>query len=557
MKPTGRDSDRWILVKHDQNHMGTTFSACISCRPERETVAATILTDANLIINQLENQLTEFLETSPVYQLNHQPEMTKIPFSTVGIELLQLSEKIGLETLGFFDCKAKSKVRALELAVELPQVIPQVVIDDQKCLVWKPHPGIHLSFGAIGKGYALDRVRLLLEQEGFHDYLLCAGGSSIILSGHSGPGKPWRFGFAYHKDNEGTYHGMELTHHSGQPISLGVSGSYEKGNHIVNPRCESNQEQNCTLVAHPSAAYSDAYSTALYASGWEKGQIFIENLLPHSVAAIATQYGLKHSTPSFKRWWQPHLLTPILLTLQTWTIFLISITAFTTQLVADEQIDLTQMGDFSQFTPYLVERNSIWILVPLLALSLVFIHLRQNRRKSMSSQKTSISNKAKMLLAIGSLWLSVDRCKAVEIEPLAKSLQALLGTTKVLKKTFDLDSKKKLDAFYIKDSSGKPEIAAFIEHGLYEPNCTHTWTIGVDAKTGKIREMRVVEMSCPHAFPTKEKSFLNQFKGKGISDAPKVKSQVHTIAKATGSSILAAEAIQRTLENFNRVRGKF
>ena len=97
---------------------------------------------------------------------------------------------------------------------------------------------------------------------------------------------------------------------------------------------------------------------------------------------------------------------------------------------------------------------------------------------------------------------------------------------------------------------------AFIQKGIYEPNCTHTWAIGIDPKTGKVTQVRVIEMSCPHAFPTKADSFLDQFKGKGPADAATLDSSIATIAKATGSCKLATDAVKRSIVDFNQVKGQ-
>jgi hypothetical protein len=55
-------------------------------------------------------------------------------------------------------------------------------------------------------------------------------------------------------------------------------------------------------------------------------------------------------------------------------------------------------------------------------------------------------------------------------------------------------------------------------------------------------------MSCPHAYPTREQSFLSQFIGKGPKDAPTLKKKVDTVAKATGSSDLTTDAVVRSIE---------
>jgi len=144
---------------------------------------------------------------------------------------------------------------------------------------------------------------------------------------------------------------------------------------------------------------------------------------------------------------------------------------------------------------------------------------------------------------------------AVEIEPLGKALSTILGSTKVSKKNLKVGSKE-VPVFITKNSSGKVERAAFVEKGVYEPDCSHTWAIGIDPEDGKVTEVRVVEMKCPHAFPTKAASFLEQFKGKGPADAEKLVEGVDVIAKATGSSKLAAEAVKRSIQTFQVAQGQ-
>jgi hypothetical protein len=144
---------------------------------------------------------------------------------------------------------------------------------------------------------------------------------------------------------------------------------------------------------------------------------------------------------------------------------------------------------------------------------------------------------------------------ATQFEPLGKAVAASLGTKKAFKKSFAFEGKP-LDVFYAKGSNGRAVKFAFVQHGTYAPNCTHTWVVGVDARSGKVSSVRVVEMSCPHAFPTKGESFLGQFRGKGYADAKKLKTEVTPIAKATGSSNLAIDAVRRSLVAASKLRGR-
>lgn len=163
-----------------------------------------------------------------------------------------------------------------------------------------------------------------------------------------------------------------------------------------------------------------------------------------------------------------------------------------------------------------------------------------------------LSKKACVVAAIA--WLTVEQSMAVEIEPMGKALVKILGTTKVFRKNLKVDGKD-VSLFYSKDGAGKPAQVAFIEKGIYEPNCTHTWAIGVDPK-GAVSEVRVIEMSCPHAFPCKAASFLDQYKGKTVAEAAKLGDDIDTVAKATGSSKLTTDAVKRALTAYPKAKGQ-
>lgn len=167
-----------------------------------------------------------------------------------------------------------------------------------------------------------------------------------------------------------------------------------------------------------------------------------------------------------------------------------------------------------------------------------------------------IPSNFKWILPALSLVFTIECTQAAEFESLGKAVAGALGTTKAFKKSVKSVGGKAVDVFYSKAPSGAPLNYAFVEKGVYEPNCTHTWVIGIDAKTSKVSQIRVVEMSCPHAYPTKAGNFLDQFKGKGPADVAKLDSQIIPIAKATGSCNLTTAAVKRSIVTASKLAGK-
>jgi len=157
-----------------------------------------------------------------------------------------------------------------------------------------------------------------------------------------------------------------------------------------------------------------------------------------------------------------------------------------------------------------------------------------------------MKNLSRALPAIALMAL-LKHAEAQQFLPLGKTI---FGVIKA-KNPKDVPTKslshggENIDVFYTKEG-GKVGRLAFVQKGVYAPDCTHTWVIGVDPKSAKIASIDVVEMSCPHAFPTRSKAFLGQFIGKGPADLKKIKKAVH-IAKATGSSELTKDAVIKSI----------
>ena len=151
--------------------------------------------------------------------------------------------------------------------------------------------------------------------------------------------------------------------------------------------------------------------------------------------------------------------------------------------------------------------------------------------------------------------LLIEQAMAVSLQPKGKAIAEVLGTKDAFQKKVTVDGKEQT-LFYSKGSDGKAAKYAFVQEGLYPPNCTHTWIVGIDAKAGTVTELRPIDMACPHAFPTKEVSFLSQFKGKAIADADKLDKQIDVVAKATGSSKLAIEAVKISLKGAKELKGQ-
>lgn len=145
-----------------------------------------------------------------------------------------------------------------------------------------------VDLGAIGKGYAVDRVADLLRARGVSRALIGAGTSSYYAIG-TPPGEAgWRLHLRDPIDPARTLHTAVL-----RDQSLSTSGSTEKFfeidgrryGHILDPRTGSpvHERAQVTVVA-PTATDSDALSTAVFVLGCRPARPLL--LRAHAIAYV-------------------------------------------------------------------------------------------------------------------------------------------------------------------------------------------------------------------------------------------------------------------------------
>lgn len=231
---------------HRFNHraMATHFEARIA--DEDRTYAAQAGQAAFDLLDRLESRLSRFRPNSDIAQLAQLAPGAKLRISEPAFACLQIAKRMEQATQNAF-CPTPA---ALQTQASLPQW--DLVSEDQSVLCVSGK--LEFDLGAIGKGFALDRMAELLQEWGFSSYLLVAGGSSIVV-GDPPPDVPgWSCGLG----DDDAPHRIFLSR-----ASLSGSGLGVKGTHILDPRTgQLAPRQSRAWIVADTGAESDALSTA-------------------------------------------------------------------------------------------------------------------------------------------------------------------------------------------------------------------------------------------------------------------------------------------------------
>ena len=228
-------------------------------------------------------------------------------------EVLALSRTVYQATKGYYDPTVGILVNAYGFGPGKPlKQLDSVVLDSLKAYVGldkikiseagkilKENQSVYLDFNSIAKGYCIDRIGVMLEQNGVENYLIELGGELLAKGKNLDKDKPWRVGIeninAPVTDRDYT-EAVTL-------INKGMAGSgnYRKFRvdtvtgqryvHTVNPLtglAEKSDVLSATVIAN-SCAEADAFATAFMALGYERAKEVLANVAGIDAYLLYTQ----------------------------------------------------------------------------------------------------------------------------------------------------------------------------------------------------------------------------------------------------------------------------
>ena len=164
----------------------------------------------------------------------------------------------------------------------LPQIgIEKIALRSAPPALRKAHPAVRIDLSGIAKGYAVDQIAAMLEEQGIDNYLVDIGGE-LRGRGFNARGQRWQIGIE-NPATDGRDIAQTISLHD---LSLAGSGNYRnyfeldgiRYGHTIDPRT-GRPTQHALLgvsVLHESAMVADAWATAFMSMGVERGFIVAE-----------------------------------------------------------------------------------------------------------------------------------------------------------------------------------------------------------------------------------------------------------------------------------------
>lgn len=231
---------------HIFNHhaMATHFQVRIA--GEEKTYAAQAAQEAFLLVDRLESLLSRFRANSEISQIAQLTVGETLRLSEPVFACLHLARKMEFATRGAFSVTAA--------ALKTQPTKPLWALLEKEFSIRCDNGKLELDLGAIGKGFALDRMAESLREWSCPAFLLVAGGSSIL----AGDAPPETAGWSCGLGDDQSPQRYLL-----KACSLSGSGLAVKGEHIFDPRTGlAGARRHRAWALANTGAESDALSTA-------------------------------------------------------------------------------------------------------------------------------------------------------------------------------------------------------------------------------------------------------------------------------------------------------
>ncbi|MDV2466337.1 FAD:protein FMN transferase [Elizabethkingia anophelis] len=266
-----------------QRLMGNAFEITVVDTDERQALEH--IDAAIAEIQRIEQLLTTYKEDSQTNLVNRNAGVQPVKVDAEMFNLIERSIRISQITDGYFDISYGGIDKRLwnfdKEMKELPDPgsvkehlklvnYRNILLDPEKQTVFLKEKGMRIGFGGIGKGYAAEMGKRLLQQRGVQSGVVNASGD-LTVWGSQADGKPWTIGIANPDNARLPFSYLNIT-----DTAVATSGNYEKYvmiggkrySHTINPKTgiPVSGVKSVTIIC-PNAEIADAMATPVSIMG--------------------------------------------------------------------------------------------------------------------------------------------------------------------------------------------------------------------------------------------------------------------------------------------------
>ncbi|MFD0988518.1 FAD:protein FMN transferase [Mariniflexile jejuense] len=273
--------------------MGSRFDVTVVA--ESETKGNEYIDLAVAEITRIEKLISSWDAKSQTSEINRNSGIKPVVVDDELFQLIQRCIKISKLTNGAFDISYASmdKVWFFDGSMtEMPSEeaiknsvakvgYQNIILDEKNHSVFLKLEGMKIGFGAIGKGYAADRAKALLQSKGAISGIINASGD-LNTWGKQPDGKDWLVAIVNPLNKDNVFSWMPVNN-----SAVVTSGNYEKYvkfnnvlyTHIIDPRTgyPATGILSATVFT-ANAELADALATSIFVMGVETGLDFVNQL---------------------------------------------------------------------------------------------------------------------------------------------------------------------------------------------------------------------------------------------------------------------------------------
>lgn len=246
-------------------------------------------------ISRIEKLISSWDKNSQTSKINASAGIKAVQVDTELFQLIQRSLKLSKLTSGAFDISYASMDKTWKFdgsMIEMPSKksikksvekvgYQNIILDVEKESVFLKLKGMKIGFGAIGKGYAADKAKSLLQKKGVLAGIINASGD-LNAWGKQPNGKNWLVAIVNPLNNKNVFSWLPINNNA-----VVTSGNYEKFvkfngelySHIIDPRTGyPSKGILSTTIITKNAELADALATSVFVMGVDTGLDFINQL---------------------------------------------------------------------------------------------------------------------------------------------------------------------------------------------------------------------------------------------------------------------------------------